>query len=159
MPSVGQGIAFHESNADREAHHHFTFGADVVLFTCVIAYVGKRAFAPKEAPLTWSDRWVAFSLVCIGCAFLILDPIRHVLLDHSDILPINEQDFAMYVSATRPPILSPRSVGQLASVFGMVLLVCGVLWHMKLPQAVFAKITGDTSKCCSGSSRSQDLSS
>jgi len=129
MPSLGNSIA---SDSNREAAHHFTFGVDVVLFCTVIAYVGRTASDSKEG-------WGPLSAVSLGCALLILDPIRHILLDHGGVF-FQEQDLAMYSDKGG---LTPIGLfGQFASIAGMVLLMSGVLWHMKVPQAIFDKCSG-----------------
>lgn len=138
---MGNGVG---SDANREAAHHFTFGMDVALFATVIAYVGRRAFDPVEAfGKSMSERWGPFVLVCLGCVALILDPIRHMLLDHGGVF-FKEMDLAMYNNTGG---LTPIGVaGQVASITGMVLLLSGILWHMEVPQAVMGKFSSNSAR-------------
>lgn len=67
---------------------------------------------------------------------LIIDPARHILLDHGGVF-FEERTLAMYSSKGG---LSPMGkFCQAASIIGMVFLVSGVIWHIRLPEAVLAK--------------------
>lgn len=136
MPALGRSIG---SDSNREAAHHFTFGADIVLFGMVIAYVGRMAIESKEFSHSWASRWGPLVTVALGCTLLLLDPIRHILLDHGGVF-FQEQDMAMYnMQGGLTPI---GQLSQYTSIAGMSLLVAGVAWHMKIPQAMVGKCVG-----------------
>jgi len=132
-----------ESDSNREAFHHFTFGADLVLFACMIAYV-QRAAAASRAEQSAASKWGPLVVLTLGCCLLILDPIRHVLLDHGGVF-FKEQTLAMYSVLGG---LSPMGKAcQIASISGMILMVSGVLWHMRMPEALLRNLsTSESSK-------------
>jgi len=135
-----------ESDSNREATHHFTFGADVVLFRTVIVYVGRTAI-DKISQKFWASRWGPLVFVAVGCTLLMLDPIRHILLDHAAngyILFFKETDLAMY--SARGGLSQVGMFCQYASIVGIVLLLSGVLWHMKVPEAILSKCGGENPK-------------
>lgn len=77
-----------------------------------------------------------FSLACV---LLMLDPTRHVLLDHGGVF-FQERTLAMYKG---PGQLSAMGrFCQAASIAGMSLLLVGVLWHMRMPEALLNKCSG-----------------
>jgi len=78
--------------------------------------------------------------VSLGCTLLVLDPIRHILLDHGGVF-FKEQDLAMYSS--RGGLSAIGMLCQCLSIAGMVLLLSGVLWHMKVPEAILSKCGGE----------------
>jgi len=136
-----------ESDSNREATHHFTFGADVVLFGTVIVYVGRTAIESKMSQKFWASRWGPLVFVAVGCTLLMLDPIRHILLDHAAngyILFFKETDLAMY--SARGGLSQVGMFCQYASIVGIVLLLSGVLWHMKVPEAILSKCGGENCK-------------
>lgn len=129
-----------ESDSNREAFHHFTFGADVVLFSAVTWYIAKMASAGKNA--SSFEKWGPLAVVSLGCASLILDPTRHVLLDHGGVL-FQPSTLAMY---SGPGKLSAMGqFCQVATITGLVLLLIGMLWHMRIPEAVI-RAANDNSK-------------
>jgi len=83
-------------------------------------------------------------MVTLACILLILDPSRHVLLDHGGVF-FEEQSLAMY---NGPGKLS--AIGkfcQRASITGILMLLAGVVWHMRMPEALLLKCLGaETSK-------------
>jgi len=77
-------------------------------------------------------------LVSLGCALLILDPIRHILLDHGGVF-FEEQSLAMYASGGG--LTAVGTFCQWTSISGMVLLLAGVMWHMRMPEALASKFS------------------
>jgi len=138
MPALGSRSI--ESDASREAAHHFTIGADVVLFGTVIVYVGRTAFETQLSPRSWASHWGPLVFVSLGCTLLVLDPTRHILLDHGGVF-FKEQDLAMYSSTGG--LSTVGMLCQCLSIAGMVLLLSGVLWHMKVPEAILSKCGGE----------------
>lgn len=127
-----------ETDTNREAFHHLTFGADIVLFGIVIWYMARMASRSQSAQL-FTARWGPLIVASLGCALLMMDPTRHVLLDHGGVF-FEEKTLAMYQG---PGQLS--AVGkfcQCASIAGFLLLIGGVVWHMRMPQALLAKFSG-----------------
>lgn len=114
-----------------------------MLFACMIAYV-QRAAAACRAEQSAASKWGPLVVLTLGCCLLILDPIRHVLLDHGGVF-FKEQTLAMYSVLGG---LSPMGKAcQIASISGMILMVSGVLWHMRMPEALLRNLsTSESSK-------------
>jgi hypothetical protein len=127
-----------ESDSNREAFHHFTFGVDIVLFTFVVYYI-YRMTAGSMRNASFISRWGPLIMVTMACIFLILDPSRHVLLDHGGVF-FAEQDLAMYGEGGLSPV---GKFCQTISIVGIVLLLAGVMWHMRVPEALLAKLSSD----------------
>lgn len=130
-----------ESDANREATHHFTFGADVVIFAMIIWYVFGMA-SNSMGMTSWARKWGPLVMLITACTLLILDPIRHVLLDHGGVF-FEEQDLAMYLHDGSGRMSFAGKFCQCASVSGLILMLCGVLWQMRLPEAVIGKFSKD----------------
>jgi len=126
-----------ESNSNREAAHHFTLGADIVLFGTVIWYVGRTAYEKVlRSPV---PRWGPFMAVSLACTLLILDPLRHILLDHGGVF-FKERTLAMYDNHGLSPV---GQFCQISSIAGLILLLSGVLWHMRVPEALLSKLCNE----------------
>lgn len=122
----------------REATHHATLGADIVLFGAATFYVGRSCASTLGRPAMqgFLARWGPLVFVCIGSCLLLLDPLRHVLLDHGGVF-FKEESLAMYSSHGG---LSP--IGQFcrnSSIVGITSLVMGIFWYMRLPESIVAK--------------------
>jgi hypothetical protein len=122
----------------REIVHHFTLGADVVLFTGIIWYVfaSTKTQDPRAPPL-WPpapSKWAPVYLVTIGAMLVTWDPLRHVLLDHGGVF-FEERTLAMYQDSKGT--LSPMGrFSQISSILGMVLVMWGVLWFLRVPEGL-----------------------
>jgi hypothetical protein len=131
-----------DTDSSRETSHHITFGADIVIFGFMIWYVtGMAASAPKSHPFL--TRWGPSMAVSLGCLLLIIDPTRHILLDHGGIF-FEERSLAMYA---RDGGLSP--IGhfcQVAAIIGFTALILGVMWHMRVPEAIMRKFAAGTTE-------------
>jgi hypothetical protein len=127
------------SDTNREAVHHFTWGADLVLFGFLIWYVAKMAGERKVQESSIS-RWGPLAVLSIGCFLLLLDPTRHVLLDHGGVF-FQQQTLAMY---SGPGQLSATGVAcQWFSICGMVFMVAGIMWHMRMPETFLKMFASD----------------
>lgn len=115
----------------KEAAHHFTVGADIVLFSALIWYVAKRCNR---------DWWGPLVLVSCSVTLVMLDPTRHLLLDHGGVF-FKDETLAMY---GKGGVLTP--VGrccQICTVIGLTGLFSGVLWALWPAQAVSNSVRGD----------------
>jgi len=113
-----------------------------VVFGVVICYVGRMASAPSSRSAV--SCWGPLALVILASILLILDPSRHVLLDHGGVF-FEEQSLAMYNGQGK---LSPiGKFCQRSSITGILMLLAGVVWHMRIPEALLLKCPGsETSK-------------
>lgn len=134
---MGNSIA---SESNREASHHFTLGANLVLFSFVICYVGGVAFRSKGREGCIS-RWGALVSVVFGCLLLMVDPIRHILLDHAvnGVTPIGIKERRLAMYSPHGGLSATGQFCQTTTISGMILLLVGILMHMKVPEAVVAK--------------------
>lgn len=111
--------------------HHFTMGADFVFFGWIIFQAVATSRARKRRSALW--RWGPLVVIVLGCAFILLDPVRHVLLDHDGVF-FKPERLAMY---TETGGLS--HVGrfcQVATILGICLLCVGTGWLVDLHQKV-----------------------
>jgi len=115
------------SDNNREASHHFTLGADMMLFGGLIWYARN---AVSMHPDTLSRKYGPAMMVAIGSILTVLDPTRHVLLDHGG-GPFRPEDLSMYGDY---PKLSP--IGRFcraSTIAGLICLVGGIAWTIDLP--------------------------
>lgn len=118
--SVGSDVA-------REKSHHFTWGADIVLFSMLIGYMAfnaprnENSFLIKRGPLM---------LTLTGCILMLVDPSRHVLLDHDGVF-FKPESLAMFDDAGN--LSAAGRFGRSCTISGLICLVSGVAWFMKLP--------------------------
>mmetsp|Transcript_30206 Transcript_30206/g.54834 ORF Transcript_30206/g.54834 Transcript_30206/m.54834 type:complete len:139 (-) Transcript_30206:90-506(-) len=111
------------SDGKREASHHFTLGANLVLFGLLLWKVYGKGASSGSKP--WTQRWGAFILCTLGCTLLMWDTVRHVLLDHGGVF-FKIEDLVMY---NHYGGLTPMGhISQSAAVFGFLMLLSGVLW-------------------------------
>lgn len=104
----------------------------------MIWYV-KSTTPSAKTQKSWAARWGPVVALTLGCFLLIIDPLRHVLLDHGGVF-FAPMDLAMFDA---PNHLSPMGrFCQVASILGIVLMVGGVMWHMRIPEAILKKIRG-----------------
>lgn len=82
------------------------------------------------------------ALTCFGCALLLLDPMRHVLLDHGGVF-FKESTLAMY--SERGGLSPAGRFCRNSSIVGMLALVLGMLWYLRVPEAVAIKCLPSTS--------------
>lgn len=124
------------TDAKREWSHHFTFGADLVLYSWLIWTVADGAARRQHHGL---GTWGPVGLVVVGCALTLLDITRHVLLDHGGVL-FEEKTLAMYNNAGG---LSPAGrFCQISTVVGLTLMICGIIWFLGIPGKLFGKVGG-----------------
>lgn len=115
--------------------HHFTLGADVVLFAGIICYVACNSHG--RAAKSCSARWMPAILVALGSVFMIIDPVRHVLLDHGGVF-FEEQTLSMYAD-NQGHLTHMGRFTQISTILGIVLLVVGVTWFLRLPETILKK--------------------
>lgn len=132
MTAFGAGSSV-ASDTYREISHHFTLGADIVLFGAMVGYVARNS-KPGE--------WGPFAMLSVGSVLMIVDPLRHVLLDHGGVF-FKPESIAMF--ADDGGLSFAGRTSQLCTVFGLLLLVMGVSWFMNLPQE-FQRIMSSAKK-------------
>lgn len=111
------------NSENRERSHHFTFGADLLLFGGVVWWTASAAASSRLDRSLW-QRWGPALFVALGCLLLLWDPTRHLILDHG----YSPERFAMFDDDGH---LTPMGqFSQLSSVFGFVLLFSGLLWFI-----------------------------
>mmetsp|Transcript_87472 Transcript_87472/g.245587 ORF Transcript_87472/g.245587 Transcript_87472/m.245587 type:complete len:136 (-) Transcript_87472:96-503(-) len=123
------------SDANREKSHHFTFGADIVLFTGLTVFMVLKA-SQKSAG---RQHWAPALAVALGSVLIMLDPTRHVLLDHGGVW-FSESSLSMYSDY---PQLSP--IGrfcQIATILGLALLMTGVIWFSGIFEKLLRHFAG-----------------
>jgi len=104
--------------------HHFTLGANLVFFGVLLWQVGTNT-------LQSSRPWTPFVLVFLGCVLLLVDQMRHILLDHGGVF-FDEHTLAMY---TDKGTLSPMGRGcQITTLAGLALLFTGLALFFQLPK-------------------------
>lgn len=122
------------SGENRQSCHHMTFGADLVFFGGAIWYTAS-ATARSRSEDSFFAKWGSVIFVVMGCVLLILDPTRHLILDHGGFGM--ERQLAMY---NDDGVLSPMGrASKMATHFGIVLLSVGLLWFVGAPEK-FSKI-------------------
>lgn len=114
--------------------HHFTLGADVVLFTGIIIYVACNSNSKSKS---WTSRWLPTVLVVLGSLLMLCDPVRHVLLDHGGVF-FEEQTLAMYADE-QGHLTHMGRFSQVSTILGIVLLVAGVVTFLRLPETILKK--------------------
>lgn len=70
-------------------------------------------------------------VVVIGCVFIVLDPVRHVLLDHNGVF-FKPQQLAMFSDTGE--LSRVGKFCQVATILGLCLLCVGTVWLVDLPQ-------------------------
>lgn len=71
-------------------------------------------------------------LISLGCMLLMLDPTRHVLLDHGGVI-CEPQKLAMYADS-EGHLSAIGSFCRWCSIYGLGLLIIGVVWVLQLPE-------------------------
>jgi len=140
------------SQDNREISHHFTLGADLVLFIGLSIYVASMS---SKADKNAFDKYVPTMFVIIGSIFTILDPFRHFLLDHGGIF-FPEEKLAMFDG---PGHLS--WIGQLCrltSKMGLVMLVAGIILFLQMPATLLSCLLPRTYPSPASSSSSSSSS-
>jgi len=107
--------------------HHFTFGANLVLFGYLIWQVGKTTARASRS-------WIPFVFIVLGCLLVALDTLRHILLDHGGVF-FEPQVLAMYTSKGLSPI---GRTCQWTTIIGLVLLFVGLASFFQLPAKIYA---------------------
>jgi hypothetical protein len=131
FPAASSNI---DTDGFRESSHHFTWGADLVIFLIIIYMVASMAYA--RSSLVCFNRWGPTITVAVGSALLFIDPTRHVLLDHGGVI-CEPKYLAMY--AHGGGLSFAGHLCQVASISGLILLVVGMLWHNRLPEKLYSK--------------------
>lgn len=104
--------------------HHFSFGLDLVLFPFIFWYVTIRgkADAPSQP---WYGSAVPKLCVALGLSLLFLDPLRHVVLDHTPEGAPIESKLAMY--SDEGGLSQTGLIMRFCSIVGFVFLLAGVV--------------------------------
>lgn len=140
MTAFGAGSSVASTRA-RVFAHHFTMGADFVLFGWLIVQAGTTVW--KRPRRTALRRWGPLIVIALGCALVLLDPVRHVLLDHDGVF-FEPQRLAMY--AEDGSLTRIGKFCQVVTILGICLLVVGTVWLVDLPQRL-------ASAACAGQRR------
>lgn len=119
------------SEGNKAISHHFTWGADLVLFAAVIWLVYTKT--EPRGDENGRSRWLPFLLTCLGCVMMLVDPTRHLLLDHGGVICAPE-DLVMY--ADNGGLTTLGKVGRWSTIMGLVFLLVGVLWVLRFPERV-----------------------
>lgn len=132
MTAFGAGGSV-ASDGNREAVHHFSFGADLVLFSGLIWYVARAA---RRAPATqsWLKKWLPLVFVGLGSFLTILDTARHMCLDHGGVI-CNPKYLYMYAD-DEGHLSNTGHICHIATILGMVVLFLGVTMFMQLPEKI-----------------------
>lgn len=88
---AGSNVA---SDEKRYFSHHFTFGADLVVFAwlCHYAVVTTTQVRIGKDPFF---KWGPLTLLALGCTLVMLDVLRHLILDNRVLA--NPEVLAMYM--------------------------------------------------------------
>lgn len=116
------------SNENREAAHHFTFGADLVLFLALCLYIALGTVKHRQA-LPPMSKWGPLILVIVGSLLALVDVLRHLLLDHGGVF-FKEETLAMY--SDFPKLSWAGRIGQLSTIFGIASMFLGTLWYLQI---------------------------
>jgi len=108
--------------------HHFTFGANLVLFGYLIWQVGKTTVRASRS-------WIPFVVIVLGCLLVLVDTSRHILLDHGGVF-FEPQVLAMY---TPTGLSSIGRTCQWTTIIGLVLLFVGLASFFQLPAKIYAR--------------------
>jgi len=109
--------------------HHFTLGADIVVFGWLIYFVAETTLKDRV-----SHKWCKFGpllLVILGSLLTVVDISRHVLLDHGGVIcpPRKLSMFNLDGSLS--------AVGrfcQACTWIGLSFLIVGVIWLVEIPE-------------------------
>lgn len=124
------------STENREESHHVTLGADLVLFGSILWYLGTK---PPSRKTTYEKG--PFLLAAVGVFFALLDPIRHVLLDHDGVF-VEPEKLAMYADGEGN--LTPvGTFCKWSTILGLTMMMSGVLWFLGIPGKICDRVNGD----------------
>jgi hypothetical protein len=121
------------SNDNREASHHFTFGADLVIFAALCIYITFETVRQRVQYYNCITKWGPLLLVVAGCLLTLLDVTRHILLDHGGVF-FKEETLAMY--ADYPKLSFAGRFCQIATVVGLSAMAFGTLWFLQVPEKI-----------------------
>lgn len=114
------------SGENREFCHHMTFGADLVFFAGAIWYTASETAGRSRSEDSFFAKWGAVIFVVMGCMLLILDPTRHLVLDHGGFGM--QKQLAAY---NEDGALTPTGLAfKRATHLGVLLLSVGLLWFV-----------------------------
>jgi len=119
------------SSENRELSHHVTFGADLVFFAGAIWYTASVTAASRSEK-SFFAKWGPVISVAMACVLLMLDPARHLVLDHGGFGM--EAQLAMYTSDGALSLTG--RLCQRATQFGFLLLTGGLLWFLGVPEKI-----------------------
>lgn len=122
---AGSSVA---SQGKREASHHFSFGANIVIFVSVLWRIAAER---PESGRPCFQRWGPFILTLLGCCLVMWDFIRHILLDHGGVV-FPEEALAMYRDDGGLTTMGRAS--QFTTITGFVIFLTGVIWFIAAPK-------------------------
>lgn len=105
-----------------------------MLFTAILWQLSSKASA--QVNKAWTHRWGPVLLSAVGFLLLMVDVMRHILLDHGGVF-FSINSLAMYSDAGG--LTFAGKVSQAAAIAGFVLVLLGVLWSLEIPQMVLAR--------------------
>lgn len=76
--------------------------------------------------------------VLLGCVLIMLDPSRHVLLDHGGVI-CEPQKLAMYADS-EGHLTTVGSFCRWCTIVGLGLLTVGVIWVLQLPERLLKAV-------------------
>eukprot|EP00928_Gymnodinium_smaydae_P043340 TRINITY_DN2905_c0_g1_i1.p2 TRINITY_DN2905_c0_g1~~TRINITY_DN2905_c0_g1_i1.p2 ORF type:complete len:145 (+),score=37.68 TRINITY_DN2905_c0_g1_i1:379-813(+) len=115
------------SDTMKDVSHHFTLGADLVMFAALIAFVAAKTPRERlgEKPFAGgARRWLPLVLVSLGCALVMVDVTRHVLNDHGGVIA-PEESLSMYVGAGHSKLSRLGRFCQVSTISGVLFMLLG----------------------------------
>jgi len=106
----------------------------LVLFGSILWYVATKP--PARTP-SWA--YGPFVLTLCGVILAMLDPTRHVLLDHGGVI-CAPQDLAMYADG-EGHLSAVGTFCRWATIVGLTLMMSGVAWFLGLPAKVYDSVS------------------
>mmetsp|Transcript_70395 Transcript_70395/g.228878 ORF Transcript_70395/g.228878 Transcript_70395/m.228878 type:complete len:114 (+) Transcript_70395:428-769(+) len=79
-------------------------------------------------------KWAPGFMVTLGCALAMIDPTRHVLLDHGGVF-FQERTLAMYKDGHLSTI---GKFSQMSTWIGLSILFCGMLLYLDILYKLFS---------------------
>lgn len=126
------------SDESREASHHFTVGMNLVLFGWLIWTVAAGSVRGR-AGTSCMWQWGPLVLYTLGACFAMLDPIRHVLLDHNGVF-MDPHRLAMF--RDDGTLSTIGKFCQVSTIAGVSTMISAMLWYLDAPSKVYRRMVG-----------------
>jgi len=118
------------SEGSKEITHHFTLGADLVLFGGILWYMGDQVTGKATNNQNQKQRILSVIITAVGSLLVCMDPMRHVLLDHNiwvGFLPMYDDDGSLSCMGR---------FCQISTIFGLICVMVGMAMFLKLPEKI-----------------------